>query len=425
MAAQGTGIEECAELTAEMLRARGLQTEVMPTEGAPVVYGERKGREPRTLIFYNHYDVQPPDPLELWESPPFEPQVRDGKLFARGVSDNKGHLVNRLFTIDAMLDAEDQLPCTVKFIVEGEEEVGSPNLEAFIKKNAAKLAADACIWEGGGVDHQDRPQQILGMRGCCYVEISVQGTSVDVHSGIGGTILPNAAWRLVWALNTLKDRDERIRIPGYYDNVVPPTERDVELMAALPDVAEDYKRTYGVKEFLKGVTGGAELRMQEVFEPSCTICGLTSGYQGPKGKTVLPARASAKIDFRLVPNQTPEEVRTKLRSYLDSEGFSDVEVICDESADQPAGRTDPDDPFAKLVSDAAAEAHGKPSQIIPMIGGSGPWHIFTEYLKLPVVMAGCWHPGCAAHAPNENLRLDLYLKGASQIVRILSVFAQG
>jgi acetylornithine deacetylase/succinyl-diaminopimelate desuccinylase-like protein len=422
VSAQNLGLTECANLTAEMLKQRGFSVEVVPTNGAPVVLAERKGKSGKTLLFYNHYDVQPPEPLELWVSPPFEPTIREGKIFARGVSDDKGHITSRLFALDALLAVDGELPCTVKFIIEGEEEVSSVNLEAFVRANADRLAADACIWEFGGVDHRDVPMQYLGLRGICYVELSVETASQDVHSGVGGSIFPNAAWRLVWALNSLKGPDERIRIPGHYENVRPPSERDKALMAALPETAEEYRSRYGLDGFLRGMTGGVELRIAEVFEPTCTICGLNSGYQGPGSKTVLPAQASAKVDFRLVPDQTPEEILEKLRKHLDAEGFSDVQITY--LGGEAPGRTDPDDPFVQLVVDTASTVYAHPMEIVPMVGGSGPNHVFLETLHLPIVCAGVGHPGAQAHAPNENVRLDLYQQHARHIVRVLKEFGQ-
>ncbi len=318
--AQNLGMRECANLVAEMLKARGFSVEIQPTAGAPVVFGEKKGKTNKTLLFYNHYDVQPPEPLELWETPPFEPSLRDGKLFARGVSDDKGHITSRLFAIDALL-AQGELPCNIKFVIEGEEETSSVHLHDYIVENKKKLAADACIWEFGGIDHRGIPMQYLGLRGICYVELWVETASTDIHSGLGGSILPNAAWRLVWALRSLKGSDERIRIPGFYDEVQSPSQRDISLFEALPEVADEYKTRFGVKNFIKGLKDGVDLRIAEVFEPTCTICGLTSGYQGKGSKTVQPARASAKVDFRLVPDQDPDKILELLRSHLDAEGF--------------------------------------------------------------------------------------------------------
>jgi acetylornithine deacetylase/succinyl-diaminopimelate desuccinylase-like protein len=422
VAAQNLGLDEGAQFVAERLGARGFETEIMPSGGAPVVYAYRAGRSDKTLLFYNHYDVQPPEPLDLWESPPFEATRREGKLYARGVSDDKGQLISRFLALDAVLADDEELPCNVKFVIEGEEEIGSIHLHEFVKNHADKLAADACIWEFGGVDHRDVPQQVLGLRGICYVELSVETANSDVHSGLGGSIFPNAAWRLIWALKSLKGPDEHIRIPGHYDNVKPPSEYDLQLMAQLPDATEEYHQRYGVEHFLKGITDSAELLTRQIFEPTCTICGLTSGYQGRGTKTVLPARASAKVDFRLVPDQTPQEVLEKLRAHLDAEGFSDVHV--EYLGGEPPGRTDPQDPFVELVVKASEEVYGAPQQLVPMSGGSGPNHAFLHYLDLPVATAGIGYPGNNVHAPNENIRIDLYAKGAQHIARILRAYGE-
>ena len=422
VSAQNWGLPECADLVADMLHARGFDVQIMPTDGAPVVFGERSGRSDKTMLIYNHYDVQPPEPLDLWDSPPFEPSLRDGKLYGRGVADDKGPIVSRLLAIDALLEQDGELPCNIKFIIEGEEETSSVHLHDFVEQNQEMLAADACIWEFGGVDHRETPMQYLGLRGICYVELSVETAKVDTHSGTGGSIFPNAAWRLVWALRILKGSDGRIRIPGFYDLVKQPSPRDRQFMAALPEVADEFKERFGVKYFLKGLTGGVELRIAEVFEPTCTICGLTSGYQGPGSKTVLPARASAKVDFRLVPDQHPLEILDQLRIHLDNQGFDDVQI--DYLGGEPPARTDPDDPFVKLVVETAEPVYGHPMQIVPMVGGSGPSYPFVHLLKLPVVTAGPGYPGSLAHAPNENLRLDLYLKHAEHMVRILKAFGE-
>ena len=419
--AQNRGLGECAALVAEMFGRRGFSADVLPSGGAPVVVAERRGRSERTLLFYNHYDVQPAEPLEEWESPPFEPALRDGKLYGRGVSDDKGHLVARLFAIDAVLAAHGELPCSVKFVIEGEEETSSAHLHAFLLAHRERLQADACIWEFGYVDHRDVPLQYAGLRGICYVELSVRTASTDVHSGLGGSILANAAWRLTWALGTLKGPDERVRIPGFYDRAEPPTPRDRELMSALPEIAPEYRRRFGVDGFLRGLEGGVELRLAEVFEPTCTICGLTAGYQGPGPKTVLPCKASAKVDFRLVPDQSPDELLRQLRHHLDAEGFTDVEVTC--LGKEPPARTDPDHPFLRLVSVLAEPVYNVPMTIVPMVGGSGPNHPFVHDLGLPVATAGLGYPDGRVHAPNENMRLDLYLKHARHMARLIEAFA--
>ncbi len=423
IAAQGVGMDECAALVARMLERRGFAVERMPSGGPDVIVAERAGRGERTLLVYNHYDVQPAEPLELWTSPPFEPARRDGRLFGRGVSDDKGQLTARLLAIDALLALEGELPCRVKFVIEGEEEVGSVHLPAFVREHRERLRGDACLWEFGSVDHHDVPIQYAGLRGICYVELSVETALLDVHSGLGGSIFPNAAWRLVWALASLKGPDERIRIPGHYDTVRPPSARDRELIAAMPETADELRGRYGIASFLRGLEGGPELRIAEVFEPTCTVCGLTSGYQGAGSKTVLPARASAKVDFRLVPDQTPQEVLRNLRAHLDAEGFLDVKI--EFLGGNPAGRTDPDDPFLALVSRTAEPVYGVPMQIVPMIGGSGPNHCFIHELGVPVATAGCGYPDTRAHAPDENIRIDLYVKHARHTARLLEAFGAG
>jgi len=422
VAAQNLGMTETARMVKGMLIARGFEADLYETGGYPVVIAQRQGTTEKTLLIYNHYDVQPAEPFDLWTSPPFEPEEREGKVFGRGISDDKGHFVSRLFAIDALLNVYGDLPCNIKFILEGEEEIGSVHLPHFVETHQKLLAADACIWEFGGVDHRDIPMQYLGLRGICYVELSVQTAKMDVHSGLGGSIFPNAAWRLNWALSTLKDQAEHIRLPGFYDPILPPSERDIQMLSELPPVSEELRSRYGVDQFLKDYQNETELRIASVFEPTCTICGLTSGYQGPGSKTVLPAIASAKVDFRLVPNQTPKQVLKQLRDHLDREGFPDVEI--EFLGGGPPARTDPDHPFVKLVVETSADAFGETMQFVPMMGGSGPNHAFVNILKLPVVTTGIGYPGGNAHAPDENIRIDLYLKGAKHISRIIHSFGQ-
>jgi acetylornithine deacetylase/succinyl-diaminopimelate desuccinylase-like protein len=422
IAAQSLGMDECARLVAKMLERRQFSVQVIPTKGFPVVLAERSGQSDRTLMFYNHYDVQPPEPLDLWDSPPFQPTLRDGKLYARGVSDDKGHIQCRLSAIDAILAHNDELPCNVKFVIEGEEEIGSLSLPAFVRGHQAELEADGCIWEFGGVNHEGRPVQVAGLRGICYVELSVTTASQDAHSGLGGSIFPNAAWRLVWALRSLKGTDERIRLPGFYDRVIPPTEKDLALLAALPDPSQEYLSRYQLDGFIKGIDGGLDLKREAIFSPTCTICGLTSGYQGEGTKTVLPAKARAKVDFRLVPDQDPEEVVLLLRNHLDEQGFEDIDITY--LGGGPAARTDPDDPFLKMVVKTAEEVYGQSQLIDPMSGGSGPNALFVKDLRMPVATAGIGYPGSQAHAPNENIVLEHFVKGAKHTARIIGAFAE-
>lgn len=422
VSAQNFGIRECADLVATMLQEQGFAAQVLPSDGYPVVVGEAKGKVDKTLLFYLHYDVQPAEPLDLWHSDPFTLSQRDGAVYARGVSDDKGHIICRLAALAAVRDALGELPCNIKFIIEGEEEIGSPNMPAFVESHQDLLAADACIWEFGSVDYEGRPRQSLGMRGICYVELSVESMAQDAHSGLGGSIFPNAAWRLTWALNTLKDQNERVLIPGFYDNVLPPSERDLELLAALPEEADELKEMFGFDQFLLGIEGGVALQKTAVFEPTCTICGLTAGYQGPGSKTVLPAKATAKIDFRLVPDQRPDEIVAKLRAHLDANGFQDVQVRY-LGGGRPA-KVDPDDPFVQIANETAVEVYGTDPIVEPIIGGSGPNYPFIHTLGLPLISAGVGYPGSNVHAPNENMTLNNFILGTRHTAYIIERFAQ-
>jgi acetylornithine deacetylase/succinyl-diaminopimelate desuccinylase-like protein len=419
----GTSMPECAEHLASLLARRGFQARLVPSAGFPVVFAVREGaRRDRTLLLYHHYDVQPAGPAELWDSPAFELSVRDGRAFGRGSVDDKGHILSRLAALDALLEVEGDLPCTVKFIIEGDEEGENIHLPQFVEQHAEMLAADACLWEAGGVNHEGVPECYAGLRGIAYVELRVRTASQDAHSGLGGSIFPNAAWRLVWALRSLKGPDERILLPCFYDRVRAPTSRDLELLAELPEDSEELRRTYGLNGFIKGLTGGVALRSEAVFSPTCTICGLTSGYQGPGCMTVLPAQASAKVDFRLVPDQDPAEVLAQLREHLDAQGFADIEIV-DLGCEAP-GRSDPDHPFLQLVADSAIDVYGRRQLIAPMTGGSGPYHAFIHHLGVPIATAGIGYPGQLMHAPNEHFRLTDFVAGTRHVARILGRFAE-
>ena len=292
-------------------------------------------------------------------------------------------------------------------------------MEPFVKSNQELLAADVCVWEIGGVDREGFPVQQIGMRGICYVELRARTANQDIHSGLGGSIFPNAAWRLVWALNSLKGPNENILLPGFYDKVLPPTDREIELLEKLPDLMAFYKDKYDLPGFLKGFDNELELAIEGVYKPTCTICGLTAGYQGEGSKTVLPAQARAKVDFRLVPNQTPMEVLNQLRAHLDAQGFEDIEIV--DLGGNPPAKTDPDHPAVQMAVEAARDVYEKHTRIVPMVGGSGPNFMFMKYLGMPIITSGAGDPDSRAHAPNESISLDLYVKGAKHFARILKL----
>jgi acetylornithine deacetylase/succinyl-diaminopimelate desuccinylase-like protein len=419
VSATGQGVAACADLGAEMLAGHGLEVQKLPTPGQPVVVGRAAGASERTLLFYNHYDVQPPEPLEQWNSPPFQPAVREGALYARGAADDKGELVARLAALDAVRSAHGgTLPCNVTFVVEGEEEIGSPHIAAFVREHRDLLRCQGALWEGGGINAEGQPVMTLGFRGILAVELVLETMAVDAHSGLAHA-LPSAAWRLVRVLESLKGPDERVRIAGFYDAVRPPTVRDLELLAEMPDEGPLWRELYGVQSFVLGREGVA-LR-QAVFEPTCTIQGITTGYQGQGPKTVIPARAAAKIDFRLVPDQDPDEVYALLRAHLERAGFAKVDIIRYGSM-WPA-KTEAEDPLVTLTTHTAEEVYGVPGLVSPLGGGSSPVYAFARPLGVPVVHAGVGYWDNKGHAPNEHVRIVDFQQGARHIARILDGFA--
>ena len=422
VSAQGVGMSKMVQLLAQVMGEYGVITRILPVSKGkyPVVYGLIAGESPVTLLFYDHYDVQPPEPLELWTSPPFEPVQREGKLFARGVSDNKGNIVARLLALRAFQKTKRNLPITVKFIIEGEEEIGSPNLGAFVKRNRNLLKADACIWECGGVNWKDQPIIMLGLKGILYVQLEARSASQDVHSSMG-TVVPNPAWRIVWALASIKDMDEHIQIAGFYDNVKPPTEQEIKAIKAIPRDDKETKQSLGLKEFIKGVTG-FEYKSRHILEPICNICGINSGYAGQGSKTVLPCVAQAKLDFRLVPDQRPEEILSKLRKHLDRHGFSDIAIAPTTEGENPA-RTPLDSPFINIVASTGKEVFGVEPVIIPSMSGSGPMYYFTDILGLPTAGIGVDYLGSRAHAPDENIRLADFILGTKHVAALLERMA--
>lgn len=415
----------CAEKVAQLYRKRGLIAHLVPTSGGPpVVYAEDRsaGVDAPTALFYNHYDVQPAEPLELWESDPWVLRREGDHLFARGSSDDKGHIACRLLALDALRALHGgALPVNVKVLVEGEEEVASVHLADWIERHSALLAADVTLWEFGGINAAGEPELICGLRGIATFELRANTITHDAHSGVGGTILPNAAWRLVHALASLKDQNERILLPGHYDSVLPATDADLALLGKLsPQIEEELKAAFGISGFLGGATG-AELHRRASFEPSCTINGLSSGYQGAGVKTVLPAEATAKLDFRLVPDMDPETVHQSLRAHLDAQGFTDIEVVY--LGGQKPGRVSPEHPLIQLAAQTAQETYGIAPSIVPLSPVTGPVHPFTVGLRQPIATIGCGYPGARVHAPNENLRVSDLLRGAEHTVRFLMALA--
>jgi acetylornithine deacetylase/succinyl-diaminopimelate desuccinylase-like protein len=404
----------CAEWVAERLREAGAKATIMETAGNPVVYAEA-GSGDETLLSYGHYDVQPPDPLDLWESDPFEPTVRDGSMFARGIADDKGDVMARIQALRLYRETHGELPFRLKFLIEGEEEVGSPNLAPFVRENRELLRADACLWEGAMTDAAGRPLIFCGTKGMAYVELRARGASHDLHSMYGG-LAPNPAWRLVQALRTIKDERGEISLDGLDELAEEPTGTELEAIAEIPVDDTALRASWGVTHLDRSLTGEDVLR-EYLLRPTANIAGMQSGYTGPGSKTIVPSEAFVKMDFRLVAGQRPARVVELIREHLDRRGFSEVEVVDLHGVE--AAKTPVDSPVVCQAVDAWEDVGSATPVVYPTIGGSGPTALFTEELGVPTIMTGCVvNPESRIHSPNESARLEDYL----QAVRYFAAF---
>ena len=414
--AEGRGQAETADAVGEMLTDLGLSAELHTTAGAPVVFAERRVAGAPTVLFYNHYDVQPADPLELWQSDPFTLTERDGNLYGRGASDDKGQLVSRMIALRWLRERHGELPFGVVFAVEGEEEIGSPNMTSYVAAQRERLATDVGFWEFGGVDAHDRPTLVCGLKGIVTVDLALRTAGHDLHSAYG-PVVQNAAYRMSAAVASLRDEDNRILIDGFYDRVRPATEAEQRYIEAVPREDDAIKAEVGVERFLADASG-SEFQRRLQLEPTLNVNGIHAGYGGPGMKTVLPASAMAKLDFRLVPDQDPHEILTLLRAHLQRHGFGDVQAELGEEPEWPA-RVDPDHPFLRHAAAALEEVYGSPAIVVVSSGGSGPLHPFVEALGVPMAMLGVSYPGGRVHSPNEHIRWQDVHRGTYATVRTL------
>ncbi|MBN1583024.1 MAG: M20/M25/M40 family metallo-hydrolase [Anaerolineae bacterium] len=421
IAAQNVGMAETAGMVVDLLRQIGADARQVATSGYPVVFGriDAPGAV-RTLGFYNHYDVQPPEPLDLWESEPFAAEIRDGHLYARGVADNKANFVSRVCAIEAYQKIKGDLPLNVKFIVEGEEEIGSVHLKEFAHAHRDLIACDGLIWESGYKNHNEQLSISLGLKGILYIELHARGANTDVHSA-NAAVIPSPVWRLVWALNSLKGKNERVLIPGFYDDVRSSTPLEIELLEKLDLGEENWKASVGIDSFLLGLTGMG-LKKKYLLEPTCNICGLYAGYIGEGLKTVMPNAAMCKIDFRLVPDQDPHKILAALRAHLDAQGLSDIEIVTLDA--DWANRTDPRNPIVRATVAAAEKVYAKPPAVVPTMAGSGPGHTLCGELGIPSAGAGTGYYDSKSHAPNENIRIADFIEGVKHIAVLLEEFAR-
>jgi acetylornithine deacetylase/succinyl-diaminopimelate desuccinylase-like protein len=407
MAGQPDALGKMAAWVEDKFVDIGAKPERLVLEGAPDALLAEAGSGPRSVLIYDHYDVQPVDPLDLWESKPFEPDVRDGVLYARGAADNKGDLVARLAALEVYKEVHGELPVEVKFFVEGEEETGSPSFETMVERYGNRFAADGCIWEGNGLDHHGRPDIVFGAKGLAYVELTYRGLAEDQHSSLA-VIAPSPVWHMLEALATLRDPDGRVLIDGFYDDVRPPTASDEAMLADLPFEEEAERERLGVDSFVGGATG-IDLLRRYFFEPTCNIAGIVSGFTIPgASKTVLPKEIMVKIDMRLVPDQDPADIVKKLRAHLDARGFGRIEIR--EFSQEHPVRSPSDSLIGKAAIAAAREVFSDDLAVSPMMIGTGPMYPIAATLGIPTVSpAGVCRPDSNIHAPNENVRIEDFL----------------
>jgi acetylornithine deacetylase/succinyl-diaminopimelate desuccinylase-like protein len=414
-------IQPARDWLAERLGRFTDRVETLEAGGMPALYAEVKGAGRRKLLLYEHYDVQPVDPIELWSSPPFEPAEKDGRIIARGVADDKADVMARIHALET-LKQMGELPVTLRFLVEGEEEIGSKSFEKIAHDHAEKLRADGCLWESGtSFDDAGRPTIQFGCRGLLYVSLRVKLLDFDQHSGFA-SIYPSAAMYLVGALASLRDQHMNIKIDGFYDAVVNPTETDRRMMSTIDPEIEKRRKLVGFERMVRDPKPDQVIE-QMLFLPTCNIAGITTGYQGPGSKTVLPAEATAKLDFRLIPNQDPDDVREKLRKHLDRSGFEKVEIVSADG-EKPA-RSDPSSAVGRSVIDSVREMYGEPV-LWPFMPATGPMHPVVADLGIPTVLpVGVGRPDNRIHAPNENIRAADYVNTIRLMCRVWERFGEG
>ena len=407
ISAQNIGIEQVAGMLVAMLGELGMEAEAVATAGHPMVLG-RSGNRPDvpTVMFYGHYDVQPPEPLDLWDSPPFEPTIRNGRIYARGVGDNKGQHFAQLLAIESWLKVHGELPCNLIVLLEGEEEIGSPHIAEFAERYRERLNADLVITADGPLHISGLPIVTFGVRGILSFELRAKTASRDAHSGNYGGVMPNAIWKLVHLLGTMKNAAGEITIDGFYDNVIPPTNSDRMHAAKLPLDLPEFMEDLGISELDAPTDRAFYDRL--MFHPTLTINGLHGGYGGPGSKTVLPCEAIAKCDMRLVNGMTPDDVFEKVRAHVALHA-PDAELI--RGGGMLPSKTEMDTPYAHAICRGITLAHGAEPLLYPALGASGPDYVHTQILGIPAFFVPYANADEANHAPNENLTIDCFIKG--------------
>jgi len=404
-------VKRCAEWTADEMRRVGLENvRLIETPGNPVVYGDwLHAPGAPTILFYGHYDVQPVDPVNLWESPPFEATVRDGEIYARGAADDKGQVFMHLKAIEAHLKKTSKLPLNIKLIVEGEEEVGSANLDNFVRANKDQLSADVVVISDSAMFDRGVPSICYSLRGLVYFQIDLRGTKSDLHSGVFGGAVANPNMVLAQILAQMKDRGGRIKIPGFYDDVRPLSDEERKAWESLPFNERKYKKDLGAPK-LFGESGYTTL--ERVWgRPTFEVNGILGGFTGEGAKTVIPAVAMAKVSMRLVPDQHPDTIAKLFEAYVRKVAPKTVEVTVTRMHGGKPWLTEYNNPYVQAAGRAIEQGFGK-APVFCREGGSIPVvSTFQEELGLPSVLFGVGLPDENAHAPNERLDLENFQNG--------------
>lgn len=413
-------IYKAAQYLRRVFEDRGYSIDIWAVDGNPVVHA-RIGDGDKTFIIYNHYDVQPAEPFELWNYPPFQLSIDNGYLYGRGVADNKGNIVARIMATDLFIEEYGD-NYSIEWIIEGEEEIGSPTLDKVLSRYRNEVYGDAGLWETGYVRPDNRLGFPLGYKGMIYIEIMIRRLKTDVHSGYA-PIIPNPALEIVELISKLKRSDGEILFKDIYRDI------DEEYLQIAKEMAEEFPyesmgdllNLLGIDSFVGGLTP-KEAFLKIVTEPSLNIAGLYSGYTGEGSKTIVPSEAGVKIDIRPIPGQDPNKILKMFTDYLTENGFKDIDIEIHSM--YPSGYTKPNEPIIKYAMRAAKDVYGSEAVVSPLSGGSGPIYIFTDKLRIPLAGSGVGYYASRAHAPNENIRLEDFKRGVKHVYNLLKLYFQ-
>ncbi len=423
ISAQNVGLRECATLIRDMMHRDGLPADFHElAEGPPVVFGHLEAKKPaKTILCYSHYDVQPPEPLEAWShGGPWSGAIVDGVLYGRGATDNKSGVLAFNKAAKAFLAVRGEVPCNLKFLIEGEEEIGSPNLGEWASRNKTLLEADGMHCLDGSIETgTEVPDVSLGLKSVLYVELIARGAKSDIHS-LNFPLVPAPVWDLIWALNTILDKDRKILIEGWNEGIWqlgPDDEAQLKDKSARVDT-EAMKEEWGIEQFALGRDGIDAIRAR-TYEPTANIQGIIAGYTGPGTKTIVPNEARAKLDFRLIPNIQPDAAIAKLKAHLIKHGFGHIEVKYRDGTEPPYKISVKED-ISQAIIAAATEVYGE----LPIVNGVSAEGAILKHVWIPCVLTGFANPGANLHAPDENIHVDKYISGIKYAAAIMEHFGK-